>query len=64
MISTAIKIYVENPRSRSVYVEEIDTREEILKIFAPDLIKSDLWFHILKFVSQINLPHQITLVKV
>ena len=40
------------------------TIENILKIFVPDLIKSDLWFRILKLVSQKNLPPKRKLVKV
>ena len=44
-----------NPRSIPVYEEGRATRENILKIFVPDSIKSDLWFHILKFVSHRNL---------
>ena len=64
MKSIFIKIHGLNPRSRSVYAEVKSTKEQILKRFAPDLIKSDHWFHILKFVSQRNLPHQIILVKV
>ena len=63
MKSIIIKLRVENPRSRSVYAEVRDTKEQILKIFAPYLIKSDLWFHISKFIYQRNLPHQIILVK-
>ena len=42
---------MENPRSILAYAEGRDTREQILKIFAPYLIKSDLWFHILNFIS-------------
>ena len=38
--------------------------EEICSRFVPDLIKSDLWFHILDLVSQINIPPQITLVNI
>ena len=36
-------------------------RRNIYYIIATNLIKSDLWFKILKFVSQRNLPHQRTL---
>ena len=53
--STTIKIHVENPSSRSVYTEGRSTRGQILNRFSPYFIKSDLWFHILKFISQINL---------
>ena len=59
-----IKLLVENPRSRLVYVEGRATREHILKRLFPYLIKSYLWFHVLKLVSQRNLPHQRILVKV
>ena len=45
-----------------VYAEGRATREHILKIFAPYVINSDLWCHILKFASQRNLLYQITLV--
>ena len=62
--SMAIKIDVDNPNSISVNAEGEATREHILKRFASDLIKLDLWFHILNLVSQRNLPPQITLVKV
>ena len=48
--------------TRSVYVEGRATKEQILKKFSLDLIKLDLWSHILKFLSQRNLPHQIILV--
>ena len=41
-----------NPRSRSVYVKGKATSRQISKNFGPDFIKSDMWFHILKFVSQ------------
>ena len=58
----------QTPRGKSkikiIYAEGRDTKEQILKIFAPDFIKSGLWFHILNFVYQRNLPHQIILVKV
>ena len=54
----------ENPRSISVYAEGRANREQILNIYVPNLIKSDLWFQISKFVSQKNLPPQITLVRV
>ena len=54
--SIAIKPHVENPRLISVYAEGRTIRGQILKISVPYLIKSDLWFHILKFVSQRNLP--------
>ena len=39
--SIAIRLDLENTRSKSVYAEEGATREHILKIFGPDLIKSD-----------------------
>ena len=39
-----------------------DTRRHVLKRSAIDLIKSYLYFHILKFVSQRTPPHQIVLV--
>ena len=63
MNSISIKLHVNNPRSRSVYAKVKATRGKILKIFGPNLIKSDLWFHILKFVSQSNFSPQRTLVK-
>ena len=44
-----------NPRSRLVYVEGRATIGYILNRFAPYLINPYLWFHILKFVSHINL---------
>ena len=62
--SITIKLHVENPRSISVYAEGRSTREQILKRFAPYLIKSDQWFHILKFVSQRIIPPQRTLLQV
>ena len=62
MKSISIKIHVKNSRSRSVYAEVRATRGHILKRFVPDLIKSDLWFHILDYVSQRNLSAQRTLV--
>ena len=37
-------------------------QRELLEEFTLDLIKSDLWFHILKLVSQRNLSHQRILV--
>ena len=40
--SIAIKLHVENPRSRSVYAKVRDIRGKMLKTFAPDLIKADL----------------------
>ena len=49
MKSIAIKLHVENTKSISVYEEGRATREQILKRFVPYLIKSDTWFHILKF---------------
>ena len=57
-----------NPRRKSntnisLYRRKIYQRTD-LETFAPDLIKSDLWFHILKLVSQRKLPHQIILMKV
>ena len=42
MNSIAIKLHVENLKSILVYAEGRATREHILKIFTPDLIKSDL----------------------
>ena len=53
-----------SPKSISVYAEGRATRGQILKIFGPYFIKSDLWFHILKFVSQINLSPQGKLVNI
>ena len=64
MNSILVKLYGLNPIFISVYAEERVTKEHILKRFTPDLIKSDLWFHILNFVYQRNLPHQRVLVKV
>ena len=58
-----IKLPVENTRPRLVYAERRATRKQILKRFNPDLIKADLWFHILKFFSQRNLQNQVTFVK-
>ena len=58
----AIKLSGENQRSRLAYAGVKATKEQILNKFALDLIKSDLWSHILKFVSQRNLPHQRILV--
>ena len=63
MNSIVIKLHGVNPRSISVYAEGRATKEEILKRFAPDLIKSYLWFHTLKFVTQRNLPQQRILEK-
>ena len=51
MNSIAIKLHVENPKSILVYAEGRFIREQILKVFSPDLINSELWFHILKFIS-------------
>ena len=53
----------ENPRSISVYAEVRATKGQILKILVPDLIKSEIWFHILIFISRINLSPQRTFVK-
>ena len=64
MKSITIKLLVENPRSRLVYEEGRAIREHILKIFDPYLIKSDMWLHIMKFISQKNLPHQRKLARV
>ena len=64
MKSISIKPLVENPSSRLVYEEGRDTIDQIWKRFTPDFIKSDLWFHILKFIFQGNFPHQRILVKV
>ena len=44
MDSISIKFHVENPRSISVYAEVRADREQILKRFVTDFIKSDLWF--------------------
>ena len=63
MNSIAIKNHMDNTSSRIVYPKERATREHILNKFVPDLIKSDIWFHILKLVSQINFPHQQTLAR-
>ena len=62
MNSIAIKLHGLNQRSRSVYAEGRSTKGQILKKFALDLIKSDLWSHIFNFFSQRNLPHQIIMV--
>ena len=62
MNSIIIKLHGVNKISRSVYAEGRATKLQILKKFALYLIKLDLWFHILKFVSQINLPYQRILV--
>ena len=64
MNSSAIILNVENTRPTSVYQEGISNRGQILKRFVPYLIKSDLWFHILRFVSHRNLSPQITWVKI
>ena len=45
----------------SLYIRKSYQRTDLEK-FALDLINSDLWFHILKFVSQRNLPQQKILV--
>ena len=58
----SIKLHMENIRSISVYIEGRAMRGQILKIFVPDLINSDLWFHILKLFYQINLSPQRKLV--
>ena len=63
MKSISIKPPVENTMSRSVYAEKRYTRGHKLKIFVPYLFKSYLWFHIMESISQRNLSHQITLVK-
>ena len=52
---SAIRINMGNTMSILVHEEGIATRGKILKRFGLDLIKSDLWFHILNFVSQRNL---------
>ena len=62
--SIAVKLNVENTRSRLVYAEVITTREQILKTIASYLINADVWLHIYNFPSQISLPHQRILVKV
>ena len=59
--SIATKIYLVDTRSRLVYTEGIATRGHVLKRFVPDLINSDLLFHILNLVSLINLSPQKTL---
>ena len=41
MNSIPIKLRVKNPRSISVFVEVRDDIEQILKIFVPNMIKSD-----------------------
>ena len=53
-----------NQRLISVHAEGRYSRGNIQKRFAPDLIKSDLWFHILKLFSQRSLSHQRALVNV
>ena len=63
MNSIIIKLRRVNPRSISVYAEGRTTKGHILKKFTLDCIKSDLWFYILNFVSQINITHQRILVK-
>ena len=55
MKSRAIRLNVVNPKSISVYSEVRATRGNILNKFSPYLIKSDLWFHILKILYQVNL---------
>ena len=55
MNSHAIRLNVRNPRSLSVYAEIKVTSRQILKRFGPDLINSDQWFYILKFVAQKSL---------
>ena len=57
----ATKLHVENPSFKLVYAVLRATREQILKIFDPDLIHSDLWLCILKFFSQRKLPRQLLL---
>ena len=64
MNSIAIKTLVGNPSSSLVYAKGRATIEQILKRFDIYLIKSYLWFQILKFFSQRNIPHQRTLLKV
>ena len=44
MNSIFVKLHGVNPISRSVYAEGRTTKKQILKSFAPDLIKSDLGF--------------------
>ena len=58
-----IIINVENIRSISIFSEGRATRGKILNIFGPNLIKSYLWFQLLKLVSHRNLQLQIKLVK-
>ena len=62
--SSTIRLNVGNTRSRSVYAEGRATRVHTLKIFGTDLINSELWFHILKFISQRNFSPQGTLVNI
>ena len=51
MKSISIRINVVNPKSRSVYAEVRASRGKILRIFGPDFINSDLWFHTFKLFS-------------
>ena len=46
-----------------MYKKELP-KEQILKRSVLDLIKLDLWFHILRFFSKKNIPSQRTFVKV
>ena len=55
IISSTTILNIGNIRSRAVYAKGRATRGNILKIFGTYLINSDLWFHTLNFVSQINL---------
>ena len=55
MNSTAIKLLEDNPSSILVYAEGRANRKQILERFTTYLIKSDLWFHILK-VSLPKIP--------
>ena len=57
MNSIPIKLHGVNPISIPVYAGGRATKEQTVKIFATYFIKSDLWFHILKFVYQRNIPH-------
>ena len=64
MNSSNIRINMVNLRSRFVYDKGKDTRGQILKKFVQYLIKSDMWFQILKCVSHRRLIHPKTLEKI
>ena len=49
------RLNVENIMSRSIFSEGRANRGYILNIFGPNFIKSCLWFHMLKLVSQRNI---------